>query len=76
MEIPEDAMAGADDGRRFALHEEAERIGVTKQDSINRPASFLVDRRVGGDPDCLSFDRPDSNSVRSPGPSVQTRTPS
>jgi hypothetical protein len=46
VEIPEDAVAGADDRGRFAIDEEPERIPIAGQDSLDSGA-FIDDLGVG-----------------------------
>jgi hypothetical protein len=46
VEIPEDAVAGADDRGRFAIDEEPERIAIASQDSLDSGA-FIDDLGVG-----------------------------
>jgi hypothetical protein len=42
MEIPEDAVAGADDRRGFVLDEDSERVPIAGQDSLDNRA-FIDD---------------------------------
>jgi hypothetical protein len=47
MKVPDDAVAGADDGSRFPLDEDPERVPVTGQDSLDSGA-FIEDLGLGG----------------------------
>ena len=46
MDIPEDAMAGADDCRGFVLDEDSERVPVAGQDGLDNGA-FIDDLGAG-----------------------------
>jgi hypothetical protein len=46
MEVPEDAMAGPDDGRGFVFDEDSERVPVACQDSLDDGA-FIDDLGAG-----------------------------
>jgi hypothetical protein len=47
VEIAEDAVAGADDGGRFVLDEESERVPIAGQDGFDSGA-FIDDLGVDG----------------------------
>lgn len=46
MDIPEDAMAGADDRRGFVLDEDSERVPIAGQDGLDNGA-FIDDLGAG-----------------------------
>jgi hypothetical protein len=46
MEVAEDAVASANDGGRFVLDEDSERVPVAGQDSLDNGA-FIDDLSVG-----------------------------
>ncbi len=48
MEIAEDAMAGANDGSRFAIDEDPERVTVAGQDGVDRSAFIKALMSVTG----------------------------
>jgi hypothetical protein len=47
VDIAQDPVAGANDGRGFTVHEKTEGVAIAGQDSIDRGA-FIVSRADGG----------------------------